>query len=169
MSFALLFVLLIIIAAYWTKTQIIPERRRLSLLRPNLADGLLDHLNERRHRQGLPLLELDEDLLHVAESKATHQFQTGIDDEGWEYPSAYARILGRSLLIEMLLTGPAPLMAERIEKQQELFDGEWITCGIGVAGGQSGQVVVAMVLCREAWDSVAESPRQRSFLSRLAL
>lgn len=169
MSFYVLFLLLIAVAAYWFKTQILPERRRDSLLRPSLADGLAENLNERLHQRGLPILEMDEDLMQVAEGKATHQFMTGIDEDGWEYPAAYAGMFGRSLLLEILLTGPAATMAERLARQGDLFDGEWITCGIGVAGGQSGQVVVALVLCREAWEPAVETMRQRSFLERLSL
>lgn len=169
MSFYVLFVLLIGVAGYWLKTQILPERRRLSLLRPSLAGGLVESLNERRHGRGLPILEMDDDLMRVAEGKATHQFLTGIDEEGWEYPATYARMFGRSLLLEILLTGPAAVMGERIAKQGDVFDGEWISCGIGVAGSQSGQVVVALVFCREAWEPAVESTRQRTFLERLAL
>jgi hypothetical protein len=150
-------------------TQILPERRRVQLLRPSLADGLLEALNDQRHARGVPLLELDEDLLQVAETKASHQFLTGIDEEGWDYPSSMAGMFGRSLLMEVLISGPAPRMAEKLAKQTDVLDGEWISCGIGVAGGRSDQVVVAMVLCREAWDTVPAEPRRRSLLERLAL
>lgn len=169
MSLPLLFLLLIAIAVYWTMTQILPERRRVQLLRPSLADGLLEALNEQRHERGLPLLELDEDLLQVAEAKASHQFLTGIDEEGWEYPSTFAGMFGRSLLMEVLVSGPAPRMAEKLAKQTEVLDGEWITCGIGVAGGRSDVVVVAMVLCREAWEAMPVETPRRSLLERLAL
>lgn len=169
MSLPILFVLLIAIAIYWVMTQILPERKRVSLLRPGLADGLLDNLNEQRHAQGLMILEMDGDLMEVAENKATHQFMTGVSEEGWEYPSAYAGMFGQSLLIEVLLTGPAATMGEQIARQRDMFDEEWISCGIGVAGGQSGHVVVAMVLCREAWEMSTAGTGQRSFIERLAL
>jgi hypothetical protein len=169
MSLPLLFLLLIGIGVYWTMTQILPERRRGQLLRSSLAEGLLEAINTKRHEDGLPLLELDEDLLHVAESKATHQFLTGIDEEGWEYPSSYAGMLGRSLLLEVLLIGPAHRMGEKLSRQAELMEGDWITCGIGVAGGRSEQIVVAMVLCREAWEPMTAMPERRSLLERLAL
>lgn len=169
MSLLLLFLALVAIAVYWVMTQILPERRRVSFLRPSLADGLLDHLNEKRHQLGLPLLELDEDLMQVAESKATHQFMTGVVEDGWDYPTTYARMFGKSLLMEMLLMGPASTMAERLLKQSDVLDGEWLLGGIGVAGGPSGQIVLAMVLCREAWEPVAEVAARRSFLERLAV
>jgi hypothetical protein len=169
MSLPLLFLLLIAIAVYWTMTQILPERRRVQLLRPSLADGLLEGLNARRHERGLPILELDEDLLEVAESKATHQFLTGIDEEGWDYPASYAGMFGRSLLMEVLVSGPAPRMLEKLLRQTDVLDGEWVICGIGAAGGRSDQVVVAMVLCREAWEPATVELRQRSILERLAL
>lgn len=169
MSLALLFLALVVLSTYWTMTQILPERRRVSLLRPSLADGLLDTLNEKRHALGLCLLDMDEDLMVVAENKATHQFLTGIETEGWDYPSAFSGLFGRSLLIEMLLTGPAAVMGERLARQQDVFDGEWITCGIGVAGGQSGQIVVALVLCRKAWATATEASPQPTLLERLAL
>ncbi|MGH2441791.1 MAG: hypothetical protein ACRDFX_01340 [Chloroflexota bacterium] len=169
MTIPLLLVLLVIIGAYWTKTQILPERRRVNLLRPALADGLLDGMNDLRHAQGLPILELDEELLEVAESKATHQFMTGIEDEGWNYPGRYARLFGKSLLMEMVIVGPAATMGERLAAQTDAFDGEWIRCGIGVAGGQSDRIAVAMVFCRDAWDAVPESTGHRSLLERFAL
>lgn len=169
MSLPILFVLLLAITVYWIMTQIMPERRRAALLRPGLADGLLDALNERRHERGIPLLELDEDLMRVAESKATHQLLTGVDEEGWEYPSSYAGMFGQSLLLEVMLTGRATSMSERLARQSDVFDGEWITCGIGVAGGQSDRIILAMVLCREAWEPATENSGRRTILERLAL
>lgn len=169
MSLVLLFLALVALSTYWVMTQILPERRRDALLRPGLADGLLDTLNDKRHALGLPLLELDEDLMAVAENKATHQFLTGIETEGWDYPSSFNGMFGRSLLIEVLLTGPAAAMGERLARQRDVFDGEWVTCGIGVAGGQSGQVVVALVLCREAWETAGAINPRPSLLERLAL
>ena len=169
MSLMLLFLALVVLSTYWIMTQIVPERRRDALLRPGLADGLLDAVNDKRHALGLPLLEMDEELMAVAENKATHQFLTGIETEGWNYPSSFNGLFGRSLLIEVLLTGSAATMGERLARQRDIFDGEWITCGIGVAGGQSGQVVVALVLCREAWEVAGAVSRQPSLLERLAL
>lgn len=168
MSLALLCILLCAIAVYWVMTQILPERRRVSLLRPGLADGLLEHINERRHADGLPILEPDDDLMMVAENKATHQLLTGQSDEGWDYPPQYAAMFGRSLLMEALIIGPATAMSERLARQSELFDGEWISCGLGVAGGTSGQIVVAIVVCREAWEAMPEASH-RSLAERLVL
>lgn len=169
MSLIVLFLALVALFIYWAMTQILPERRRDSLLRPALADGLLDTLNDKRHAMGLSLLEMDDDLMVVAENKATHQFLTGVETEGWDYPSSFNGLFGRSLLIEVLLTGPAAVMGERLARQRDIFDGEWVTCGIGVAGGQSGQVVVAIVLCREAWEMAGAVTPERSLLERLAL
>ncbi|HCF99537.1 MAG TPA: hypothetical protein DEV93_03230 [Chloroflexi bacterium] len=166
MSIAILFVLLFVIAVYWFITQIMPERQRLSLLRPGLADGLLEKINDRRHERGLPMLEIDDSLMAVAETKATHQLMTGLDDEGWEYPSEYAEIFGKSLLMEALVAGPSTAMPDRLLRQREIFDGEWVRCGIGVAGGASNQVVVALILCRESWEPLAAA-RHRSLLQRL--
>jgi hypothetical protein len=167
MSLAILFVLLFVIAIYWFMTQVLPERQRVSLLRPALADGLLERINERRHDDGLPLLEMEEGLMVVAENKAAHQVLTGKDDEGWDYPGEYAEMFGRSLLMEALVAGPAAAMADRLLRQRDVFDGEWIRCGIGVAGGGSSQVVVALILCREPWEPMAEMTRARSLLHRL--
>ncbi|MDQ2743052.1 MAG: hypothetical protein M3Z66_12265 [Chloroflexota bacterium] len=169
MSFYLLAAVCCAIGIYWFITQIMPERRRVNLLRPSLADGFLAHLNEQRHAKGLPILELDEDLLVVAENKATHQFLTGVNEEGWEYPSQFARMFGHSILMETLLTAPATVMPEKLGRQRELFDGQWIRCGIGVAGGQSDQVVVAIVVCREAWEPAPAAVGPRSLLARLGL
>ncbi len=169
MSFYLLAAVCCVIGVYWFMTQIMPERRRVNLLRPSLADGFLAQLNEQRHAKGLPILELDEDLLVVAENKATHQFLTGVNEDGWEYPSQFAPMFGHSLLMETLLTGPATVMPEKLSRQRELFDGQWIRCGIGVAGGQSDQVVVAMVVCREAWEPATQAVGHRSLASRLGL
>ncbi len=167
MSVPVLFLLLICVLSYWVVTQILPERKRGSLLRRGLGEGLLTSLNERRRQRGLPLLELDEELTMIAEEKAIHQVMTGRDDEGWEYPEEYAYMFGHSLLLEALFTGPIASMADRVARQRDMFDGEWIRCGIGVAGGQPGQVVVAMILCREAWEPMPEvvQAKSRSTLS----
>jgi hypothetical protein len=154
MSLFVLFALLLAVAAYWTVTQILPERRQTSMVRQGLADGYLHYINQRRRQKNLPALEMDEDLVTVAERKATHQLVTGKSEEGWDYPRLYAEMFGRSLLMELLLDGPSATMAQRLLRQRDLFDGEWIRCGIGVAGGPSGSVVVAVVLCREAWEPV---------------
>lgn len=169
MSLVLLFLLFVILVVYWTMTQILPERRRISLLRPGLAGGLLEALNDRRHQQGLVMLEMDTDLMQVAENKATHQVLTNVTEDGWDYPSAYHGMFGRSLLMEMLFSGPAGDIGERLSRQRDLFDAEWLRCGIGVAGGASGQVVVALVVCREAWAPVAEAETHRPFAERFAL
>jgi hypothetical protein len=153
MTFYVLFALLLAVAGYWTATQILPERRQKSLVRQGLADGYLHYINQARRQKGLPVLEMDEDLVTVAERKATHQLVTGKSEEGWDYPRIYSEMFGRSLLLEMLLDGPSATMAQRLLRQKDVFDGEWIRCGIGVAGGSSGSVVVALVLCREAWES----------------
>lgn len=167
MSLVVLFVLLIVVVGYWVMTQILPEREKNSLLRPTLGTAFLDEVNERRHTLGLPLLEIDDALCEVAERKAVHQIMTGVDAEGWEYPQEYDDLFGRSLLMETLLMGPVERMPERLARQRDLFDGEWITCGVGVAGGKSERVVVALVLCRQAWEPAPASPR--SILERAAL
>lgn len=167
MSLAVLFVLLFVIAVYWFMTQIMPERQRLSLLRPALADGLLEKINDKRHDMGLPLLEMEEGLMIVAENKATHQIMTGRDDEGWDYPGEYADMFGQSLLMEALMAGPSVAMTDRLMRQRDIFEGDWIRCGIGVAGGASNQVVVALILCREPWEPMAEMAKRRSVLERL--
>jgi hypothetical protein len=169
MSFILLFGLLLAVSVYWCVTQIMPEHRKSSLLRPGLAEGLVTSLNQKRHALGLPMLELDDDLMDVAEGKASHQLLTGRSDEGWEYPDEYADLFGRSLIMETLLTGPSTLMADRLLKQRDVLDGEWIRCGIGVAGGTSANVVVALVLCREPWDMAPQPAPRRSFLERLVI
>ncbi|HZU14221.1 MAG TPA: CAP domain-containing protein [Chloroflexota bacterium] len=156
MSLSLLFVVLFGIMLYWAVTQVLPERKKNSMLRPGLADGVLGALNARRQELGLPLLEWDDDLAAVAENKATHQLLTGRDEDGWDYPLSHADLLGRSLLMETLFTGPLDQVIERMARQRDIRDHEWISCGIGVASGQSGQVVVAMILCREAWEAVIE-------------
>jgi len=167
MSVAVVFVLLFVIGVYWFMTQIMPERKRLSLLRPALADGLLEKINDKRHAMGLPLLEMDQELMVVAENKATHQILTGHDDEGWDYPAEYAELFGRSLLMEALMAGPAVAMSERLLRQRDVFEGDWIRCGLGVAGGSSNQIVVALILCREAWEPMVEMARRRSMLERI--
>jgi len=45
MSLAIIFVLLFLLGVYWFRFQILPERQRLSLLRTNLAEGLLEKIN----------------------------------------------------------------------------------------------------------------------------
>jgi hypothetical protein len=161
MPLSLLFLLLFAIGVYWFVTQIMPERRRVSLVRAGLGDGLIATLNERRHRRGMSLLELDDTLCAVAENKAVHQVMTGLDDQGWDYPANYADLLGRSLFMEMLLCGPFDAMAERLIRQRDAYDGEWVRCGIGVAGGKSGQVAVAVILSREAWEPAVATTRTR--------
>src|SRR5579859_2102852 len=133
MSVTVLFVLLFAVLIYWLYTQILPERQKSSLLRPSLGEGLVTHLNERRRERGLPVLEMDEDLCMVAANKAVHQIMTGHDDQGWDYPEEYADLFGRSLLMEALFTGPMTTMVERMSRQRDMFDGEWVGCGIGVA------------------------------------
>lgn len=167
MSLALLLLLIVVISIYWFVTQIRPEQQKSTLIRHGLGEGLLADLNERRHTRGLPILEVDEDLTVVAESKAVHQIMTGRSDEGWEYPEEYQGMFGRSLLMEALLAGSADTMADRLARQRDVFDGEWVRCGIGCAGGQSGQVVVAVILCREAWEPMTEGSQARSLVDRL--
>jgi hypothetical protein len=169
MSLAILFVLLFCIGVYWVVTQVVPERQKLSLLRLGLAEGLLTKLNEQRHERGLPLLEPDDDLMFVAENKAMHQITTGVSEEGWEYPESYNGMFGRSLLMETLLMGSSTTIGEKLMKQRDIFDGEWVRCGMGVAGGGSGQVVVTLILCREAWEPMAEMAKQRGLLERLVI
>jgi hypothetical protein len=169
MSFFLLFALLIAVAAYWTITQILPARRQVSLIRQGLADGYLDHLNARRHEKGMAILEMDEDLVAVAERKAAHQLMTGRSAEGWDYPRAYSGMFGKSLLMEMLVEGPSATMVERLARLRDLFDAEWVRCGIGVAGGQSGEVVMAVVLCRDAWEPMPAVAAGRSLAEQMAL
>lgn len=167
MPLSLLFVLLFAIILYWAITQVLPERRRTSLLRPGLADGILSALNERRVELDLPEIEWDDELAAVAENKATHQLLTGRDEEGWDYPPSYADLLGRSLLIEALFQGPLQQVIERIVRQRDLADPDWVCCGIGVAGGQSERVVVALILCREAWEAVPERRARGGLLEGL--
>lgn len=159
MSLTLLFILLFAIVLYWAITQVLPERRRTSLLRPGLADGILDAMNEKRQQRELPLLEWDDELAAVAENKATHQLLTGRDEEGWDYPPSHQDLLGRSLLMEALFSGPLEGIIERIARQRDIYDPEWVACGIGVAGGQSEQIVVALILCRDAWEPAPEPSR----------
>jgi hypothetical protein len=78
-------------------------------------------------------------------------------------------MFGKSLLMEVLLEGHATAMPERLARQRDLFDGEWIRCGIGVAGGQSGTVAVALVLCREAWEPLPATAANRSIAERFVL
>lgn len=169
MSFFVLLLLLIAVAAYWTVTQILPERRQVSLLRHGLADGYIQGINEKRHAEGLVLLELDEELMEVAERKASHQLMTGRHQDGWDYPRAFSSLFGKSLLMEMLLEGHCTAIPERLARQRDLLDGEWIRCGIGVAGGQTGNVAVALVLCREAWEPVQARAATRSIAERFVL
>lgn len=168
MTLVLLFLGLIVISVYWFMTQIRPEQQRTSLLRPGYADGLLEKINAERHSRGLSLLELDEGLLGVAENKATHQLLTGVDDEGWDYPREYAHMMGKSLFLEALFTATPHTMGDRLARQTELFENDWICCGIGVAGGNSGKIVCAVVLCRETWDP-STATAGRSFMERLVL
>jgi hypothetical protein len=156
MSLGLILVFLVALAVYWFYTQIRPERQKQALLRRSLGDGLFETLNERRHGLGVPLLEPDDELMTVAESKAVHQVMTGQTDEGWDYPAEYRRMFGCSLLMEALIVGPAEHVVERLCRQKDALDGEWIRAGIGVAGGRSGELVVALVLCREAWEPAPE-------------
>lgn len=167
MSITLLCLLLFAVLVYWLATQILPERRRTSLLRPGLGEGLLGTLNDRRHGRGLPMLELDEELTRTAENKAVHQLLTGRDEEGWEYPQAYAPLFGRSLVLEALFTGPMPSMVDRMIRLRDIFDAEWVRCGIGAAGDRSGEGVVALILCREAWEPAAEVTQPRFVLGDL--
>jgi hypothetical protein len=167
MTFIVIFAFLLAVAGYWTVTQILPERRQKSLVRQGLADGYLHYVNQSRRQKDLPLLEMDEDLVAVAERKAAHQLTTGRSEEGWDYPRAYADMFGRSLLMEMLLDGPTATMAQRLLRQRDLFDGEWVRCGIGVASGQTGKVVVALVLCRDAWEPVWEQDAEGAQSSQL--
>lgn len=162
MSVTLIFVLLFAILVYWLYTQILPEQQKSQLLRPSLGEGLVTQLNERRRERGLPLLELDEDLCMVASNKVVHQVLTGKDDDGWNYPEEYAEMFGRSLLMEALFTGPMTTMVERMTRQRDVFDGEWVGCGIGVASAKTGQTVVALILCREAWEPASEAVRHAS-------
>ncbi len=162
MSFYVLVMLLFVVGGYWVATQVMPERRKASLVRPGLGDGLLARINDERHSRGLPILEVDPDLVEVAERKATHQIMTGASEDGWEYPSEYEEMFGQSLLMEALIMGPAEKIGARLGRQRELYDGEWIRAGVGVAGGKSDVLVVAIVLCREAWEQVA------SYESRVA-
>jgi hypothetical protein len=162
MSLPVLFLLFFGILIYWIMTQILPERKKGSLLRRGLSEGLLGSLNGRRHQHGLPLLELDVELTMIAEEKAVHQVMTGRDDEGWDYPADYAYMFGQSLLLEALFTGRIGSLAERIAGQRDMLDDEWIRCGIGVAGSEPGTVVVAIILCREAWEPLPELAHHQS-------
>lgn len=158
MSLSLLFVLFFGLVLYWAVTQVLPERRKASLLRPALADGILSALNEARAKAELPDLEWDDGLAAVAENKATHQLLTGRDDEGWDYPPSYSDLLGQSLLMEALFMGPLQGVIERMTRQRDIRDPDWGAVGIGVASVESSeQVVVALIFCREAWEPVAES------------
>lgn len=163
MSVVLLLLLIVVVCVYWFITQVRPEHHKSALVRNGLSEGLLADLNERRHLRGLPILELDDDLAIVAENKAVHQVMSGQSDAGWEYPEEYRGMFGRSLLMEALLTGAAETMADRLARQRDAFDGEWVRCGLGCAGGRSGQVVVALILCREAWELVPEVAQARGF------
>ncbi|MGI8824320.1 MAG: hypothetical protein ACR2JC_01505 [Chloroflexota bacterium] len=169
MSVLLPVVLFAIVGIYWFMTQILPERRQSALLRPGFGHGLLTDLNDRRHEAGLPLLEMDEDLMQVAEGKAVHQIMTGESDNGWEYPEHYRALFGRGLLMEIVLSGPAEVIGRRLGRQRDVFDGEWVSCGIGVAGGQSRQVVLAMVVCRDAWEPAVEVAQNRGWVARVGL
>ena len=167
MSLPLIGVLLLAIVVYWFVTQILPQRRQASLLRPTLCMGLLNSLNEARARREIELLELDDELSLVAERKAVHQILTGRDEEGWEYPEYFQPMLGQSLLLEVLLTGSLESVTARLGRQREMLDEEWMSCGIGVAGGGSDQVAVALILCREAWEPMMEEAPAPSLFERL--
>jgi hypothetical protein len=169
MSLPLLIGLFAAISIYWVTTQILPERKRASLLRPSLADAVLTRLNEYRQGEHLPMLEMDEDLLFVAEGKATHQLMTGRSEEGWDYPPEYAPLLGRSLLMEALFRGTLEGVVTRMTRQRDVLDPEWVRCGIGVASSARGEVVVALILCRESWEPTGAMARDRSLVERLVL
>ena len=157
MSLTLLFILIFAVVLYWAVTQVLPERKRTSLLRPGLADGILSVVNERRVRRGTAMLQWDDGLAEVAENKATHQVMTGKDGEGWEYPSEYEGLLGRSLLIEALYQGPFDIVLDQVKKTRDMAESDWVSCGIGVAGKPNGDVAVALILCREAWEASPEA------------
>jgi hypothetical protein len=157
MSVTILFILIFAVVLYWAVTQVLPERKRTSLLRPGLADGILSVINERRLKRELPLLEWDEGLIEVAENKAAHQVMTGDESEGWEYPAEYQGMLGRSLLVEALYQGPFDIILDQVKRTRDMSDSDWVSCGIGVAGKPNGDVVVAVILCREAWEAAPES------------
>ncbi len=164
MSLAPFLALFVIVSLYWFITQVRPERKKSNLVRRGLGEGLLANLNERRHRHGLPLLELDDDLCAVAENKAVHQVMTGRSEEGWEYPDQYRKMFGRSLLLETLLTGTSDALPDKLARQRDLLDGEWVRCGVGCAGGGSSQAVVAVILCREPWEPAAEVAHSRAWV-----
>jgi hypothetical protein len=157
MSVTILFILIFAVVLYWAVTQVLPERKRTSLLRPGLADGILSVINERRLKRELPLLDWDEGLIEVAENKAAHQVMTGDENEGWEYPAEYQGMLGRSLLVEALYQGPFDIVLDQVRRTRDMCDADWVTCGIGVAGKPNGDVVAAVILCREAWEAAPES------------
>jgi hypothetical protein len=157
MSVTILFILIFAVVLYWAVTQVLPERKRTALLRPGLADGILSVINERRLKRELPLLDWDEGLIEVAENKAAHQVMTGNEAEGWEYPAEYQGMLGHSLLVEALYQGPFDTVLEQVRRTRDVSDADWVTCGIGVAGKSNGDVVAAVILCREAWEPATES------------
>lgn len=164
MPLSLLFILLFAIVLYWAVTQVLPERKRNSMLRPALSDAVLGAINARREEWDLPQLEWDDELAAVAENKATHQLLTGRDEEGWDYPPSFADLMGQNLFMEALFKGSLDTVINRIARQRELRDGEWIACGIGVAGtqtlpGGTTEVVVALILCREQWEAAPEATR----------
>jgi hypothetical protein len=157
MSLSILFILIFAVVLYWAVTQVLPERKRTSLLRPGLADGILSVINERRVKRELPLLDWDEGLIEVAENKAAHQVMTGDEAQGWEYPTEYQGMLGRSLLVEALYQGPFDIVLDQVKRTRDMVDSDWVTCGIGVAGKPNGDVVAAIILCREAWEAAPET------------
>jgi hypothetical protein len=157
MSFSLLFILIFAVVLYWAVTQVLPERKRTSLLRPGLADGILSVVNEKRLKRDLHLLDWDEGLIEVAENKAAHQVMTENEAEGWDYPPEYEGMLGRSLLVEALYQGPFDIVLDQVKRTRDMCDADWLSCGIGVAGKPNGDVVVAVILCREAWEVATES------------
>ncbi|PZS10492.1 MAG: hypothetical protein DLM70_00480, partial [Chloroflexi bacterium] len=81
MSFFLIFAVVLVIGLYWVMTQVRRSgKREAALLRPGVAEGLMEGMNLRRREHGLPILEWEENLTVVAENKAVHQLLTGRDE-----------------------------------------------------------------------------------------